>query len=363
MTVPRQASATPRAERGTLTVADRAVRRIVRQAATEALGGAGTAREVSVARRGAREARVRVAFELAYPTDLAGQGERVRRHVMDRATALSGLAVSRADIAIASLSAPAPGTARDALGPRDAAPDRLGPTAGSGDAVPDGAVPDERTMDEGATDEGATDEGATDEGATDEGASDEGVPAHGTTPPRARRPWSGRRLPAAATALVVATAAGALLVRGARGGLTPSSALRSVPLTDARWIGAGAAVAVLGVVLIVLALTPGMRRWLPLVRPDGDTRAAIDRSSVGLLLRDAALGVDGVSRVEVRSGRGRRRVRVLVAHGSTDGARQAAEWSASAALSGIGLGRPGRLSVTSAPDKQWRPPKGEEAAP
>ncbi|MFB7406810.1 DUF6286 domain-containing Asp23/Gls24 family envelope stress response protein [Streptomyces sp. NPDC056202] len=351
MTVPRQASATPRAERGTLTVADRAVRRIVRQAATEALGGAGTAREVSVARRGAREARVRVAVELAYPTDLAGQGERVRRHVMDRATALSGLAVSRADIAIASLSAPAPGTARDALGPRDAAPDRLGPTAGSGEAVTDGAVPDV-----GVTDEGVT-------RAMDAGASDEDVPAHGTTPPRARRPWSGRRLPAAAAALVVATAAGALLVRGARGGLTPSSALRSVPLTDARWIGAGAAVAVLGVVLIVLALTPGMRRWLPLVRPDGDTRAAIDRASVGLLLRDAALGVDGVSRVEVRSGRGRRRVRVLVAHGSTDGARQAAEWSASAALSGIGLGRPGRLSVTSAPDKQWRPPKGEEAAP
>ncbi|MFE5549277.1 DUF6286 domain-containing Asp23/Gls24 family envelope stress response protein [Streptomyces sp. NPDC056534] len=343
MTVPRQASATPRAERGTLTVADRAVRRIVRQAATEALGGAGTAREVSVARRGAREARVRVAVELAYPTDLAGQGERVRRHVMDRATALSGLAVSRADIAIASLSAAAPGTARDALGPRDAAPDRQGPTAGSEEAATDGAV--------------------TDGAVTDEGATDEGVPAHGTTPPRARRPWSGRRLPAAATALVVATAAGALLVRGARGGLTPSSALRSVPLTDARWIGAGAALAVLGVVLVVLALTPGMRRWLPLVRPDGDTRAAIDRSSVGLLLRDAVLGVDGVSRVEVRSGRRRRRVRVLVAHGSTDGARQAAEWSASAALSGIGLGRPGRLSVTSAPDKQWRPPKGEEAAP
>ncbi|MFV6026517.1 DUF6286 domain-containing Asp23/Gls24 family envelope stress response protein [Streptomyces sp. NPDC056264] len=351
MTVPRQASATPRAERGTLTVADRAVRRIVRQAATEALGGAGTARDVSVARRGAREARVRVAVELAYPTDLAGQGERVRRHVMDRATALSGLAVSRADIAIASLSAPAPGTARDALGPRDAAPDRLGPTAGSGEAVTDGAVPDV-----GVTDEGVT-------RARDAGATDGGVPAHGTTPPRARRPWSGRRLPAAATALVVATAAGALLVRGARGGLTPSSALRSVPLTDARWIGAGAAVALLGVVLIVLALTPGMRRWLPLVRPDGDTRAAIDRTSVGLLLRDAALGVDGVSRAEVRSGRGRRRVRVLVAHGSTDGARQAAEWSTSAALSGIGLGRPGRLSVTSAPDKQWRPPKGEEAAP
>ncbi|MFB6532168.1 DUF6286 domain-containing Asp23/Gls24 family envelope stress response protein [Streptomyces sp. NPDC056399] len=343
MTVPRQASATPRAERGTLTVADRAVRRIVRQAATEALGGAGTAREVSVARRGAREARVRVAVELAYPTDLAGQGERVRRHVMDRATALSGLAVSRADIAIASLSAAAPGTARDARGPRDAAPDRQGPTAGSEEAVTDGTV--------------------TDGAVTDEGATDEGVPAHGTTPPRARRPWSGRRLPAAATALVVATAAGALLVRGARGGLTPSSALRSVPLTDARWIGAGAALAVLGVVLVVLALTPGMRRWLPLVRPDGDTRAAIDRSSVGLLLRDAVLGVDGVSRVEVRSGRRRRRVRVLVAHGSTDGARQAAEWSASAALSGIGLGRPGRLSVTSAPDKQWRPPKSEEAAP
>ncbi|MFE5978034.1 DUF6286 domain-containing Asp23/Gls24 family envelope stress response protein [Streptomyces sp. NPDC056460] len=343
MTVPRQASATPRAERGTLTVADRAVRRIVRQAATEALGGAGTAREVSVARRGAREARVRVTVELAYPTDLAGQGERVRRHVMDRATALSGLAVSRADIAIASLSAAAPGTARDARGPRDAAPDRQGPTAGSEEAATDGAV--------------------TDGAVTDEGATDEGVPAHGTTPPRARRPWSGRRLPAAATALVVATAAGALLVRGARGGLTPSSALRSVPLTDARWIGAGAALAVLGVVLVVLALTPGMRRWLPLVRPDGDTRAAIDRSSVGLLLRDAVLGVDGVSRVEVRSGRRRRRVRVLVAHGSTDGARQAAEWSASAALSGIGLGRPGRLSVTSAPDKQWRPPKGEEAAP
>ncbi|MFD7964647.1 DUF6286 domain-containing Asp23/Gls24 family envelope stress response protein [Streptomyces zaomyceticus] len=327
MTIPRQASATPRAERGTVTVADRTVRRIVRQAATEALGGAGTAREVSVARRGAREARVRLALELAYPTDLADRSERVRRHVMHRATALSGLDISRADIAIASLYAASPGTASDTLGSRDASAGH-GPPTGSGEAV-----------------------------------TDEEVPTDGTTVARGRRPWSGRRLSAAATALVVATAAGALLVRVAPGGLTSSSVLWSVPLTDVRWIGAGAAFAVLGAVLVVLALMPGMRRWLPLVRPDGDTWAAIDRSSVGLLLRDAAISVDGVSRVKVRSGRRRFRVRVFVAYGSTDGARQAAEWSASAALGGIGLGRAGRLSVTSVPDKQWRPPTGEEATP
>ncbi|MFE5942835.1 DUF6286 domain-containing Asp23/Gls24 family envelope stress response protein [Streptomyces sp. NPDC056480] len=361
MTVPRPASATPRAERGTVTVADRTVRRIVRQAATEALGSAGTAREVSVARRGAREARVRVALELAYPTDLVARSERVRRHVMHRATALSGLDISRADIAITSLSA----AHGNASGVHGTASDTSGTAPGTPGTAPDppGTAPDPPGT---APDPPGSRDAPGGHGppvGSEEAVTDEGVPVEGTPVPRGRRPWSGRRVSAAATALVVATAAGALLVRVARGGLTPPAALRGVPLTDARWIGAGAAVALLGVVLVVLALMPGMRRWLPLVRPDGDTRAAIDRSSVGLLLRDAAMSVDGVSGVKVRSGRRRFRVRVFVAYGPADGARQAAEWSASAALGGIGLGRPGRLSVTSVPEKHWRPPTREETTP
>ncbi|MGW7486285.1 DUF6286 domain-containing protein [Streptomyces sp. NPDC054786] len=70
------------------------------------------------------------------------------------------------------------------------------------------------------------------------------------------------------------------------------------------WILTGAAVvAVLGLWLVVLALTPGLRHQLPLRVPaegHGQMRAVLERKGAALLLRDAAMRVPGVSTVHVR---------------------------------------------------------------
>lgn len=138
-----------------------------------------------------------------------------------------------------------------------------------------------------------------------------------------RRLWSARRIPAALTALVVLFCAGMLLfdvarVRAGREaaawrrGLVDELARR--PLDDV-WMLTGAAVAAaLGLILIVLALSPGMRRRLPLRIPvgRGPVRATLDHVGAAHLLRDAAMRVPGVSRAKVRVRRRRVTVRADV---------------------------------------------------
>lgn len=139
-----------------------------------------------------------------------------------------------------------------------------------------------------------------------------------------RRPWGARRGPAAVAASLIALAAGALLFEavwlrtGHRANawwthLTDELATRPV---DDVWILTGAAVAAaLGLWLIVLALTPGLRRQLPLRHPansHGPVSAVLDRKGAGLLLRDAAMRVPGVSAARVRVRRRRVKVRADV---------------------------------------------------
>jgi Family of unknown function (DUF6286) len=129
---------------------------------------------------------------------------------------------------------------------------------------------------------------------------------------RSRRPWGVRRVPAAVAAALILLAAGVLLFEAVwtRTGhsatawwtrLTDEFATR--PVNDV-WILTGASVAAaLGLWLLVLALTPGLHRRLPL-RVDatghGGTRAVLERKAAALLLRDAAMRVPGVSSVRVR---------------------------------------------------------------
>ncbi|MFE9888889.1 DUF6286 domain-containing protein [Streptomyces scopuliridis] len=127
-----------------------------------------------------------------------------------------------------------------------------------------------------------------------------------------RRPWAARRFPAATAASLILLAAGALLFEAvwARTG-HPATAwwtrlageFATRPVDDV-WILTGAAVAAaLGIWLIVLALTPGLRRQLPLRVPadsHGRMCAVLDRKSAGLLLRDAAMRVPGVNAARVR---------------------------------------------------------------
>lgn len=130
------------------------------------------------------------------------------------------------------------------------------------------------------------------------------------------RLWSARRIPAALVALVTLCAAGVLLydviaVRaGHRAGawrIRLAHELATRPVNDP-WLLIAAAVAViLGLWLLILALTPGLRRLLPLRAPDGcaDMGAWLDRRGAALVLRDAAMRVPGVSGARVRVGRHR----------------------------------------------------------
>ncbi|MFF1485745.1 DUF6286 domain-containing protein [Streptomyces sp. NPDC058319] len=140
---------------------------------------------------------------------------------------------------------------------------------------------------------------------------------------RTRRPWSARRVPAAVVALVLLVAAVAALVDvvAVRAGrpaaawrrhLTDELATRPV---DDVWMLTGAAVAAaLGVWLILLALTPGLRHWLPLRSPADCPwlRASLDRDGAAGLLRDAAMRVPGVGAARVRVRRHRVRARADV---------------------------------------------------
>ncbi|UUU37716.1 DUF6286 domain-containing protein [Streptomyces sp. NBC_00162] len=87
--------------------------------------------------------------------------------------------------------------------------------------------------------------------------------------------------------------------------------LATRPLDDI-WMLTGAALtAALGLWLIILALTPGLRHQLPLNAPAGQCRvqAVLERDAAALMLRDAAMRVPGVSRARIRVRRHRIKAR------------------------------------------------------
>ncbi|WP_306332791.1 DUF6286 domain-containing Asp23/Gls24 family envelope stress response protein [Streptomyces sp. KL118A] len=316
----------PAADRGTTTVADRAVRRIVERAATEALapGEVRTGR-TSASVRG-RRARVDVTVTLPYPLVLDESGERVRAHVADRTALLTGLAVPSARVRVRELRVRA---------------------AGEGSAV--------------AGEQAAAEEAAVAVERTGGG-------------PRARRPWSPRRAPVAVAALAAAAACAVLLydvVAVHAAGRAPArwrsdlmDWLTSHGPHAGAWPGAAAAFAVLclGVWLLVLAVTPGARGRLPLRPPLPGVRAVIDRRAVASLLRDAVSGLPGITRVRVRVGRRRVTVRAGLAFGELEPAHRALTETAERALASCGAARPPRLRVRLRTEPAWRAPAqgGEE---
>ncbi|WP_338320755.1 DUF6286 domain-containing protein [Streptomyces lonarensis] len=148
---------------------------------------------------------------------------------------------------------------------------------------------------------------------------DDGRPLDTTDEPShpARRFWSARRLPAAALAVLLLAALGPLLydvaaVRADRPAaawrteLADQLAARSL---DDPWVVAIAvALVVVGLALIVAALTPGLRGVLPMRRTDARVRPGIERNAAAQVVRDRAMDVAGVMSVRVRVGRSRVRV-------------------------------------------------------
>lgn len=102
-------------ERGATRIADRVVAKIASQAAREALREAPSQEFAAVADAvlphavvAVREsvARVRVAIELGYPSDIGAQCGAVRRHVVDRVSELAGMEVPEVAVTVERLHSP-----------------------------------------------------------------------------------------------------------------------------------------------------------------------------------------------------------------------------------------------------------------
>ncbi|MFC9585916.1 DUF6286 domain-containing protein [Streptomyces yangpuensis] len=177
-------------------------------------------------------------------------------------------------------------------------------------------------------------------------------PAAGPRPTGRR--WSARRIPAALTALLIGAAAGTLLVDVVRVRAGQSAAawrthladeLATRPLDDV-WIRIGAgAIVLIGLWLVVLALTPGLRHEMPLKTSDGDMRAVLDRDTAALLLRDAAMRVPGVSSARIRVLRNRIRARADVRFRAPADVKADLLAALGEELDRLALARPPRLSV------------------
>lgn len=171
---------------------------------------------------------------------------------------------------------------------------------------------------------------------------------------RERRFWSARRIPAVITALVLLFLAGVFLydIASVRAERPPMRWRRELahqlaerPLDDI-WVLVGAGVAAaLGLWLLVLAATPGLRRVLPMRRTHTDVRAGLHRDLAALVLRDRAMEISGVQSVRVRMRRAKADVRAVSHFRDLDDVRADLDATLADAIRGLGLSRPPSLSV------------------
>ncbi|MYS89247.1 MULTISPECIES: DUF6286 domain-containing protein [Streptomyces] len=191
---------------------------------------------------------------------------------------------------------------------------------------------------------------------------DRSAPAAGNgTPPvpesdggREGRFWSARRVPAGIVALLLLGLAGLFLydivsVRADRPVMSwrreLARQLAGRPLDDT-WVLVGAGVAAaLGLWLLVLAATPGLRHVLPMRRTHADVRAGLDRDAAATALRDRAMEVAGVQSVRVRVRRRRADARAVSHFRELDEVRTDLDAVLTDAIRGLGLSRPPSLSV------------------
>ncbi|WP_172387515.1 DUF6286 domain-containing protein [Streptomyces sp. MNP-20] len=171
---------------------------------------------------------------------------------------------------------------------------------------------------------------------------------------KAPRFWSARRVPAALVALLFLGGCGLLLydvvaVRADhpamrwRRELARELAQRPLDST-AVLAGAAGAVAV-GLWLLLLAATPGLRAVLPMRRGHADVRAGLDRAAAATVLRDRAMDVAGVRSVRVRMTRTKVDVRAESHFRALDDVRGDLDRTLADGIRGLGLGSPPTLSV------------------
>ncbi|MFF4395478.1 DUF6286 domain-containing protein [Streptomyces sp. NPDC001480] len=166
--------------------------------------------------------------------------------------------------------------------------------------------------------------------------------------------WSARRVPAGVVAALLLLGAGVFLydiaavrahrpAMGWRRALARQLAERQL---DDTWVLVGAGVALaLGLWLLVLAATPGLRDLLPMRRPHPDVRAGLERAAAALVLRDRAMEISGVRSVRVRMGRRKAAVRAVAHFRDLDDVRADLDTALTTAVQGLGLARQPALSV------------------
>ncbi|GEC04353.1 hypothetical protein SSP24_20080 [Streptomyces spinoverrucosus] len=171
---------------------------------------------------------------------------------------------------------------------------------------------------------------------------------------RTHRFWSARRVPAAVVATLLLVVAGTFLydiaaVRADQRAMfwrrELARQLAERPLDDT-WVLVGAGVAAaLGLWLIVLAATPGLRDVLPMRRTHPDVRAGLHRGAAATVLRDRAMEVSGVQSVRVRMRRRRADVRAVSHFRELDDVRADLDEVLADAIRALGLSRRPALSV------------------
>lgn len=181
------------------------------------------------------------------------------------------------------------------------------------------------------------------------------APAEGPEPVRPRRYWSSRRNVSALVALVGVFLAGAVLYEeiyvhtehsAHRWRTAVTRALADHTLNNSWVIGAGALACVLGLWLLVLAATPGLRTLLPMTATGTvGLRAALDRGAAAAALHRATLEVPGVSGARVRVGRRRAAIRATVRFGAHEQARDALVSTLATERDRLGLVRPLEIKV------------------
>ncbi|MFF4310451.1 DUF6286 domain-containing protein [Streptomyces sp. 900105755] len=181
-------------------------------------------------------------------------------------------------------------------------------------------------------------------------------PAPAAAPPAGREPrfWSPRRAPATLVAVLVLVTAGAFLYDiGAVRARHPAMhwrrelarQLATQPL-DATWVLVGAGIAaVLGLWLLALAVTPGLRDLLPMRRTHPDVRAGLRRDAAELLLRDRAMEISGVRRVRVRLHRSRAHVLAVSHFRELDEVRDDLDAALTDAIRAMGLAHAPALNL------------------
>ncbi|MER6085549.1 DUF6286 domain-containing protein [Streptomyces sp. NPDC001833] len=181
-------------------------------------------------------------------------------------------------------------------------------------------------------------------------------PPPAAAPPGGHEPrfWSPRRAPATVVAVLVLVTAGAFLydiaaVRAHHPAMhwrrELARQLAARPLDDI-WVLVGAGIAAaLGLWLLVLAVTPGLRDLLPMRRTQPDVRAGLRRDAAALLLRDRALEISGVRRVRVRLHRSRAHVLAVSHFRELDEVRGDLEAALTDAIHAMGLARPPALTL------------------